>query len=171
MTRFGEFLQVLQAIVDGKPTTQTSIRTAHYTADEAPSTPGALQHPLPLTIAAGGPKGLRLAARYGRDWVTIGPTGGGARTPETVLEAVRRQLPLLEEACRSVGREPSSVGKVLLWTPTEPVIESLDQFDELVAPYDELGFDQFVVHHPAQTGPYGGDVAIFEQIAARSATA
>jgi alkanesulfonate monooxygenase SsuD/methylene tetrahydromethanopterin reductase-like flavin-dependent oxidoreductase (luciferase family) len=171
MTRFGEFLQVLQAIVDGEPTTQTSIRTAHYTADEAPSTPGALQHPLPLTIAAGGPKGLRLAARYGRDWVTIGPTGGGARTPETALEAVRRQLPLLEEACRSVGREPSSVGKVLLWTPTEPVIESLDQFDELVAPYDELGFDQFVVHHPAQTGPYGGDVAIFEQIAARSATA
>ena len=38
-------------------------------------------------------------------------------------------------------------------------------------PYAELGFDQFVLHHPAQTGPYGGDVATFEQIAARRAAA
>ena len=63
------------------------------------------------------------------------------------------------------------MGKVLLWTPTEPIIESLDQFDELVTPYAELGFDQFVVHHPAQTGPYGGDVATFEQIARAAAAA
>ena len=132
--------------------------TEHYTADEAPSTPGAVQRPLPLTIAAGGAKGLRLVATHGRNWVTIGPTGRGPRTPETMLAAVRRQLPLLEAACRAAGREPSSIGRVLLWTPTEPVITSLDQFDELVAPYAELGFDQFVLHHPDQTGPYGGDV-------------
>ena len=58
---------------------------------------------------------------------------------------------------------------MLLWTPTEPVITSLDQFDELVGPYTELGFDQFVLHHPDQTGPYGGDVATFERIAERVA--
>jgi alkanesulfonate monooxygenase SsuD/methylene tetrahydromethanopterin reductase-like flavin-dependent oxidoreductase (luciferase family) len=170
LTRFEEFLRVLQPIVDGQPTARTSMRTAHYSAVEAPSTPGALQHPLPLTIAAGGPRGLRLAARYGRAWVTIGPTGRRPRTAETTLEGVRRQIPLLQDACRSVGRAPSSLDKILLWTPTEPSIRSLDQFDELVAPYAELGFDQFVVHHPAQTGPYGGDVATFEQIAARAAT-
>jgi alkanesulfonate monooxygenase SsuD/methylene tetrahydromethanopterin reductase-like flavin-dependent oxidoreductase (luciferase family) len=168
LTRFEEFLQVLQPIVEGEPTTRTSMTTAHYTADEAPSTPGALQHPLPLTIAAGGSRGLRLATTYGRAWVTTGPTGSGPRTPETILAAVQHQIVLLQEACRSVGREPSSVGKVLLWTPTEPIIDSLDQFDELVDPYAELGFDQFVVHHPAQTGPYGGDVRTFEQIAARA---
>ncbi len=169
LTRFEDFLQVLRPIVNGDPATRTSIETAHYTADEAPSTPGAIQRPFPLTIAAGGPKGLRLAATYGHDWVTIGPTGSGPRTPESTLEAVRRQIPLLEEACREVGREPSSLGKVLLWTPTEPAIASLDQFDELAAPYVDLGFGQFVLHHPAQTGPYGGDVQTFEQIAARAA--
>jgi alkanesulfonate monooxygenase SsuD/methylene tetrahydromethanopterin reductase-like flavin-dependent oxidoreductase (luciferase family) len=170
LTRFAEFLQVLQPIVDGEAATRTSLQTAHYTAAEAPSTPGAVQRPLPLTIAAGGRKGLRLAALYGRDWVTIGPTGRGRGTPEEVFEAVTRQLPLLHEACRGVGREPSSIGRTLLWTPTEPVITSLDQFDELVGPCAELGFDQFVLHHPAQTGPYGGDVKTFEKIAERAAT-
>jgi alkanesulfonate monooxygenase SsuD/methylene tetrahydromethanopterin reductase-like flavin-dependent oxidoreductase (luciferase family) len=169
LARFEEFLQVLRTITDGEPTARTSMRTERYTADEAPSTPGTLQRPLPLTIAAGGPKGLRLAALHGRHWVTIGPTGRGERTPDALLAAVRRQLPLLEEACRSAGRKPASIGKVLLWTPTEPVLDSPDQFDELAAPYLELGFDQFVLHHPAQTGPYGGNVAAFERIAERYA--
>jgi alkanesulfonate monooxygenase SsuD/methylene tetrahydromethanopterin reductase-like flavin-dependent oxidoreductase (luciferase family) len=169
MARFEEFLQVLRPIIDGDPSARTSLRTAHYTADEAPSTPGTLQRPLPLTIAAGGSKGLRLAASHGRQWVTIGPTGPGDRTPDALLAAVRRQLPLLGEACRSVSRDPESIAKVLLWTPTEPVLDSPAQFDELVAPFIELGFDQFVVHHPAQTGPYGGTLSAFEQIAERYA--
>lgn len=169
LARFDEFLQVLRAIIDGDPAARTSMRTAHYGADEAPSTPGTLQHPLPLTIAAGGPKGMRLAAVHGQQWVTIGPTGPGERTPDTLLAAVRRQLALLREACRTAGREPESIGKVLLWTPTEPVLDSPAQFDELVAPYVELGFDQFVLHHPAQTGPYSGTLTAFERIAERYA--
>jgi alkanesulfonate monooxygenase SsuD/methylene tetrahydromethanopterin reductase-like flavin-dependent oxidoreductase (luciferase family) len=169
LARFEEFLQVLQPIVDGGPSDRTSLQTTHYTAVEAPSTPGAVQQALPLTIAAGGPKGLRLAALHGRNWVTVGPTGRGHGTPEDVFEAITRQLPLLDAACRAVGREPSNIGRTLLWTPTEPVITSLDQFDELVGPCAELGFDQFVLHHPDQTGPYSGDVRTFEKIAERAA--
>jgi alkanesulfonate monooxygenase SsuD/methylene tetrahydromethanopterin reductase-like flavin-dependent oxidoreductase (luciferase family) len=126
-----------------------------------------LQRPLPLTIAAGGRRGLQLAARYGRNWVTIGPTGPVERTPEIVLDAVRRQVEQLTEACADADRNPASIGKVLLWMPYEPEITSSDQFDEIAAPYVELGFDQFVLHHPNQTGPFGGDVRAFEQIAAR----
>ncbi len=170
LARFAEFLQVLQPIVDGEPAARTSMATTHYTAAEAPSTPGALQRPLPLTVAAGGAKGLALVATHGSSWVTVGPTGRGPGTPETMLEAVRRQLPLFESACDAAGRDPSSIDKVLLWTPTEPVITSLDQYDDIVGPYVELGFDQFVLHHPDQTGPYGGDVATFERIAERAAS-
>ncbi len=167
MDRFEEFLQVLAPIVHGAPADRTSLQTPHYTAVEAPSTPGAVQRPLPLTVAAGGAKGLRLAALYGRHWVTIGPTGRGPRTPDLVLKSARRQIELLDAACRESGRDPAGMGRVVLWTPTEPILESPDQFEELVGPYEELGFDQFVLHHPAQTGPYGGDVRTFEQIAAR----
>jgi alkanesulfonate monooxygenase SsuD/methylene tetrahydromethanopterin reductase-like flavin-dependent oxidoreductase (luciferase family) len=167
LARFEEFLQVLTPIVEGRAATRTSLRTAHYVADEAPSTPGPLQQPLPLTVAAGGAKGLRLAATYGRHWVTVGPTGRSPRTPELVLESARQQVAQLHAACREVGREPGDLGRILLWTPPETDLSSLDQFEELVHPYELLGFDQFVLHHPSQTGPYGGDVRVFERIAER----
>jgi hypothetical protein len=51
--------------------------------------------------------------------------------------------------------------------PYEPRITSPHQFDEIAAPYAGLGFDQIVLHHPDQTGPFGGDVSAFEEIAAR----
>ena len=167
LERFEEFLQLLSPIVNGGPTARSSLQTVHYVADEAPSTPGALQRPLPLTIAAGGAKGLNLAAAYGRHWVTIGPTGRSLRTPELMLESARRQIGLLNAACQEAGRDPADLGRILLWTPSETVLHSLGQFEELVAPYESLGFNQFVLHHPSETGPYGGDVRVFERIAER----
>ena len=153
MDRFEEFLQILRTVLDGDAGT--------------PSTPGALQTPLPLTIAAGGPRGLRLAVAFGQRWVTIGPTSGEPRTSESILRAVREQCALLDAACDEEGRQAATLGKVILWGPTETILTSTNQFDELAAPYEELGFDEFVLHHPAQTGPYGGSLPVFEQIAQR----
>jgi len=168
MDRFGEFLEILRPVVDGAATTRTTITGRHYASVETPSTPGTLQSPLPLTVAAGGRRGFELAARHGQQWVTIGPGGPGPRTEESVLAAVRRQVALLAAACAAQGRDPTTLRKVLLWTPVETVLTSVSQFDELAAPYEELGFDQLVLHHPQQTGPYGGSLRVFEQIAARS---
>jgi alkanesulfonate monooxygenase SsuD/methylene tetrahydromethanopterin reductase-like flavin-dependent oxidoreductase (luciferase family) len=168
LDRFGEFLEVLRRVLDGGATTRTTITGHHYASVETPSTPGTLQSPLPLTVAAGGRRGLDLAARYGQQWVTIGPSGPVARTGESVLAAVRAQCALLGAACAAQGRDPATLRKVLLWTPVETVFTSVAQFDELAAPYEEMGFDQFVLHHPQQTGPYRGSLRVFAQIAARS---
>jgi hypothetical protein len=84
---------------------------------------------------------------------------------------VRIQWSQLELTCSEGGRDLASLGKVMLWTPVAPAITSIDQFDELAAPYREMGFDQFVLHHPAQSGPYGGNIAAFERIAARNGDA
>jgi len=167
MERFDEFLQILRAIVDGGATTRTTIAGRHYASTDTPSTPGALQAPFPLTVAAGGPRGLHLAVAYGQQWVTIGPTSGEARTPDSILRAARLQCALLDAACAEQGRDPTTLRKVLLWTPVETTLTSTEQFDDIAAPYEELGFDEFVLHHPAQSGPYGGSVPVFEQIAAR----
>jgi alkanesulfonate monooxygenase SsuD/methylene tetrahydromethanopterin reductase-like flavin-dependent oxidoreductase (luciferase family) len=172
MARYAEFIQLLRAVLDGDPATRTTLQTPHYAAHEAPSTPGTVQRPFPLTVAAGGPTGLRLAARYGQQWVTVGPTGPGSerRTPEAILETVTRQVAELHDACAAEGRDPSTIGRVLLWMPTQPVIDSADQFDELESRAAALGFDEVVLHHPDQTGPFGGSVRAFEEIAARHAT-
>ena len=53
--------------------------------------------------------------------------------------------------------------------PSEPAIDSAEQFEELAEPYAELDFDQIVLHHPNQTGPFGGSITAFEEIAARHA--
>jgi alkanesulfonate monooxygenase SsuD/methylene tetrahydromethanopterin reductase-like flavin-dependent oxidoreductase (luciferase family) len=169
MDRYGEFVQTLRQVLDGDAAARTTISGRHYAATNAPSTPGTLQTPFPLTIAAGGPRGLSLAVSSGQQWVTIGPGSGEPRAPADIVDAVRRQRSQLVEACAKVDRDPDSLGKVVLWTPTDPVITSLDQFEALAAPYAEMGIDQLVLHHPAQTGPYGGSVPIFEQIAERSA--
>ncbi len=158
MDRYTEFVQLLRAVLDGDAATTTTRSGAHYGATDAPSTPGTVQMPFPLTIAAGGPRGLTLAATYAQAWVTIGPG----------VAAVRAQCDQLATACAAVGRDPATLAKVVLWTPTDPVITSIDQFDEIAAPYRDLGIDQLVLHHPDQTGPYSGAVRVFEQIAARS---
>ncbi len=168
MDRFEEFLQTLRPIVHGAAAARTTITGRYYSSVETPSTPGAVQDPFPLTIAAGGRRGLELAALHAEQWVTIGPTGGSAaRTEETIRAAVQRQCALLVSACTKRGRDPATLRKILLWTPAETIITSVDQFDELAAPYEELGFDQLVLHHPHQTGPYRGSLAAFEQIAAK----
>jgi len=167
MDRFEEFLLILRAVLDGDAGTRTTITGRSYAAADTPSTPGALQAPFPLTIAAGGTRGLRLAVAFGQQWVTIGPTSGEPRTAESILRAARHQCALLDAARDVGGRDVTTLGKVILWTPTETILTSTDQFDELAGPYEELGFDEFVLHHPAQTGPYGGSTPVFEQIAVR----
>jgi alkanesulfonate monooxygenase SsuD/methylene tetrahydromethanopterin reductase-like flavin-dependent oxidoreductase (luciferase family) len=167
MDRFAEFLGILRPIIDGGPGTRTSITGRYYACADTPSTPGALQSPFQLTVAAGGLRGLRLAAKYGQQWVTIGLTAGGRRCSEGILATVQRQTRQLNSACVELGRDPISIRRVLLWMPAETVITSVSQFDEIAGPFEELGFDQFVLHHPAQTGPYGGSKTVFEQIAAQ----
>jgi alkanesulfonate monooxygenase SsuD/methylene tetrahydromethanopterin reductase-like flavin-dependent oxidoreductase (luciferase family) len=169
LDRFEQFLEVLEPIVHGSANHHTTVTTAHYAADAAPSTPGAVQQPLPLSIAAGGARGLGLAVRYGAQWVTIGPTAAGPRTPDRVLTAVTGQCQALELACARAGRDLATLGKVLLWTPTETVFESAQHFTDLFGPYEALGFTQVVIHHPEQTGPYRGSIRVFEEIASRYA--
>jgi alkanesulfonate monooxygenase SsuD/methylene tetrahydromethanopterin reductase-like flavin-dependent oxidoreductase (luciferase family) len=168
MERYEEFVTALRVVLDGADGTSTTLAGTHYAATEAPSTPGTLQSPLPLTIAAGGRRGMRLAATYGQQWVTVGPSSGAARSTEDLAEAVRVQCAQLDQVCADVGRDPTTLRRVVLWTLADPVITSLDQFDDLAAPYAALGIDQLVLHHPDQTGPYGGSIPVFEQIAARS---
>jgi len=161
--RFAQFIELLDQLLTHPRTTR---RSGHYAANDAPMTPGCLQSPrVPFTIASAG-KSFDTVVRFAKRWVTIGPTGPGPRDTDSVLRRIQRQNADLNLALEQAGRGPDSVERVVLITDTTP-IDSLDQFEALAGPYEEMGFHEIVLHHPEQGGPYGGDLSLFEQIATR----
>lgn len=68
--RFAEFVPLLDRLLTEDAVTHEG---TYYSAVEARTIPGCVQRPrLPFAVAATGPRGLRLAARYGQAWVTTG---------------------------------------------------------------------------------------------------
>jgi len=141
-----------------------------YSALEARNIPGCVQRPrLPFAVAATGPRGLRLAARYGQAWVTTGdPRLYENGTPEESVAALRGQLAKLAEACAEAGRDVAELDKVLLtgFTPDRGrPLESLDAFVDFAGRHRELGFTEIVVHWPIPDSDFAADEKVFERIA------
>ncbi|WP_340384757.1 LLM class flavin-dependent oxidoreductase [Streptomyces sp. SS7] len=165
--RFAEFVQLLDRLL-----TQDSVsyEGAFYSAHEARNIPGCVQRPrLPFTVAATGPRGLRLAARYGQAWVTAGvPELYENGTREQSVQAVRRQVERLTGACAEIGRDVAGLDKVLLTGYTADrarPLESLDAFVDFAGRYQELGFTEIVMHWPIPDSEFAADQKVFEQIA------
>lgn len=67
---FGEFVALLDRLLSEDVVSHEGV---HYSAHEVRNIPGCVQRPrLPFAVAATGPRGLNLAARYGQAWVTTG---------------------------------------------------------------------------------------------------
>jgi alkanesulfonate monooxygenase SsuD/methylene tetrahydromethanopterin reductase-like flavin-dependent oxidoreductase (luciferase family) len=162
--RFAEFVELTDLLLRQPATTFDG---RFYSADGARNLPGCVQSPrAPFAIAATGPRGMRLAALYGQMWVTTGDRTGGDRP--TVREGalvVRRQVEMLDEACTAVGRDPSSLSRmVLTGVPLEAGLTSSKAFREAVAMYEEAGATDLVLHWPRTQGPYAADLGKFEEL-------
>ncbi|MCI3931729.1 LLM class flavin-dependent oxidoreductase [Streptomyces sp. AN091965] len=162
---FGEFLPLLDRLLTEDAVTYEG---EHYAAHEARNIPGCVQRPrLPFAVAATGPRGLKLAARYGQAWVTTGdPKIFATGTPEESLEAIRGQVDRLGAACEQTGRDPGELDKILLtgFTPDRP-LESFDAFVEFAGKHAALGFDEIVLHWPLPGTDFAADQKVFERIA------
>ncbi|MFB8756426.1 LLM class flavin-dependent oxidoreductase [Streptomyces nigra] len=165
--RFAEFVGLLDRLLTED---SVSYRGEFYSAHEARNIPGCVQRPrLPFAVAATGPRGLRLAARFGQAWVTTGdPKLYENGTPEQSVQAIRGQLAKLSDACAEAGRDPGSLDKVLLtgFTPDRArPLGSLDAFVDFAGRHQELGFTEIVVHWPIPDSDFAADMKVFEQIA------
>ncbi|MBV1948231.1 LLM class flavin-dependent oxidoreductase [Streptomyces sp. BV129] len=165
--RFAEFVTLLDRLL-----TEDAVSYAgdHYSAHEARNIPGCAQRPrLPFAVAATGPRGLRLAARYGQAWVTTGdPKLFEAGTPEQSVLAVEGQLGRLTEACAEVGRDVTELDKIMLtgFTPDRSrPLESVDAFVDFAGRYAALGVTELVIHWPIPDSDFAADQAVFEKIA------
>jgi len=168
--RFGEFVPLLDRLLteDGKD--GVSYQGDYYSAHEVRNIPGCVQRPrLPFAVAATGPRGLKLAARYGQAWVTTGdPRLFESGTPEQSVQALRRQAEKLADSCATIGRDVSELDRVLLtgFTPDRGrPLESVDAFVDFAGRHQEVGFTEIVIHWPIPDSDFAADERVFERIA------
>ncbi|MYS24959.1 Luciferase-like monooxygenase [Streptomyces sp. DvalAA-14] len=165
--RFAEFVELLDRLLTQG---DSSFDGTFYSAVEARNIPGCVQSPrLPFAVAATGPRGMRLAAKYGQAWVTTGdPSVFEEGTPEQSLAAIRGQVERVSAALTGEGRDPAGVPKIFLtgFTPdyAEP-FTSVDAFVDFAGRHAEAGIDEIVLHWPVPDTIFGHDPAVFEQIA------
>jgi alkanesulfonate monooxygenase SsuD/methylene tetrahydromethanopterin reductase-like flavin-dependent oxidoreductase (luciferase family) len=162
--RFAEFVELTDRLLR-EPATSYAGRL--YSAEAARTHPGGVQRPrIPFVIAASGPRGMQLAARYGHGWVTTGDrTRAGPMSPREGVALVRAQLARLEEACGRVGRDPASLQRMVVTGPQlDAGLGSIGAFEEAAGRYSEIGVTDLVVHWPRPAQPYQADPAVFESI-------
>ncbi len=161
--RFAEFVTLTDLLLRQPEVTWSG---RYYSVSEARTYPGCVQRPrVPLAIAATGPMGMRLAARYGDFWVSTGPTTEARLGPAEGAGLVGAQIRHVDEACADVGRSPSSLRKlVLTGFALDPGLSSRRAFQDTVKYYEEAGVTDFVVHWPRSSEPFAGDLELFGTI-------
>jgi alkanesulfonate monooxygenase SsuD/methylene tetrahydromethanopterin reductase-like flavin-dependent oxidoreductase (luciferase family) len=166
MARFAEFTELLDSLLT-KP--RTDFDGEYYRVVQARSAPGCVQSPrLPFVVAANGPKGMALAAKFGQGWVT---TGRGFRADggfDAWWETVRAARQRFGEALEAQGRAPDSV-QTFLQSDASPVtsFSSADFFDELHGRACEAGFTDLIAPWPRSEGIYRADEGVVEAVAGR----
>ncbi|WP_333741600.1 LLM class flavin-dependent oxidoreductase [Streptomyces sp. IBSBF 2806] len=163
--RFAEFVEALDLLLTER---SASYAGEHYAFDDVPVNPGCLTRPrVPFAVAATGPRGMRLAARWADTWVTAGPPGRFDALPyEKALPDVARQLDELDAACEATGRDPATLNRLLLTGAlVGGVLESVESYRDAVGRFGELGVTDLVVHWPRTSFPYEGDPRVLEAVA------
>ena len=165
--RFVEFVTLLDRLLTDE---HVSARGRYYSVVEGRTAPGCVQRPrMPFAVAATGSRGMALAARLGQTWVTTGDLA-----PEgTLLSAteggrvVAEQMGRLDDACAVIGRDPTSVGRLVLTGPRlDPGLFSAAAFADTIGRYAAIGVTDLVVHWPRPDPPYQGDLTSFEDVVA-----
>jgi alkanesulfonate monooxygenase SsuD/methylene tetrahydromethanopterin reductase-like flavin-dependent oxidoreductase (luciferase family) len=162
--RFEEFVELLDRLLT---TPKTTWKGEWYEAVEARSAPGCVQTPrMPFVIAANGPRTMRLAARFGRGWVT---TGTDRRDDvEQWWQGVAENAKRMDDTLAAAGRDPGSLDRYLQADACpEFVLSSREFYVDVLGRADELGFTDVVAPWPRHDGVYAGSESVLEDVAAQ----
>lgn len=150
--RFAEAVEIVDGLLRG---TLDTYDGQYYRVSGADMQPGPVQEPRPrLIVAAGGPRMVRLAARWADAWVTEGSfpeVWAKSPSPAEILRLARDRAALLDEEAAALGRDPDSIGRVFLAgfaAGAEKPWSSMDAFQHIVGQFGEIGFTEFVFPEP-----------------------
>ena len=170
--RLEEQAAVLDTLLRGEPVSRDG---RHYPIQDA-VLPVPVQRPRPpLVIAAHGDRALRVVARYGDGWNTLGgqpfPEGLDPARRLPLAETVSRTRHLserLDDICMEVSRDPATIQRsVMALCPNPDPFSSLDAFDEYVGGYDATGINEIIFYWPPVEHAYGQRTPVPPEVQAR----
>jgi len=165
--RLREFTEIVDQMLRNEVTTY---RGRHYRVEDADMRPDPAQKPRPpLTVAAWGPKTLRIAAEYADSW-NFAPAKPDL-TPQQALEETMRLNQMLDEYCVESGRDPAFITRSLLVYPrmADAPFDSDDAFQDFVGRYREAGIDEFILYWWREDAiEYGYECEVVERCADRA---
>jgi alkanesulfonate monooxygenase SsuD/methylene tetrahydromethanopterin reductase-like flavin-dependent oxidoreductase (luciferase family) len=145
--RFEEFVELVDTALRGET---DAFAGEHYRTDAFERGPWPVQQPRPpLTIAAQGPRTLRVAARFADTWNAL---AGFGRTGEDLLAFLKSCNAELDDLAASFERDPASIRRSLLvqnagvgWW------ESAEALGDFLGAVTETGVQDVDFYYP----PYG----------------
>ena len=151
--RLEEFVAIISHMLRGEPLDYTGQRYAVKADQVIPP----VQRPRPpLTVAAHGPRGMRIAAQYADGWNTLvnmqSPGNTDPKAPKNLSEAVanlKRMCEQFDAICTEVERDPQTVRRSILLDRAEvDPWSSVDAFDEFVGAFQEIGVELIAFYWP-----------------------
>ena len=143
VSRFEEAVELISRLMREESVTYEG---RWYRLDDARLRPPPIQRPaIPIVIAAHRPRMLRIAARYADQWDTFAEMPGTAT--EGVAADLAERIALLDDACRTIGRDPAQIRRST-WT-TRDALRSTDAYLDFVRRHHRLGFTDFATVAPA----------------------
>ncbi|MEM7112266.1 MAG: LLM class flavin-dependent oxidoreductase [Chloroflexota bacterium] len=145
--RFEEALQIVKPLLNGE---RVDFAGTHYQAENCVITPlGPRSEGIPLLVGAGGPRMLRLVAKYADQWNTA-----WLGQPDELAPRLTR----IHEACADLGRDPATlditVGVQIVYPDLgdtnpftkEPLTGSPDELAEAFRGYEAAGADHLIIY-------------------------
>jgi len=164
-TRLHEFAEIVDQMLRNEVTTY---RGRYYQVESSELHPAPVQKPRPpLTVAALGPKTLKLAAEHADRWNFFPQY---SLTVQQALEHTAQRNRMLDEYCAQLGRDPAEISRSLLAIPrmVDTPFDSDDAFHDFVERYREAGIDEFIFYWWREDAiEYGYDRDIVERSADR----
>jgi alkanesulfonate monooxygenase SsuD/methylene tetrahydromethanopterin reductase-like flavin-dependent oxidoreductase (luciferase family) len=164
--------QLLRAGAEGR--TRTTYRGKYYEAVDARMEPGCVQQPrVPFGLAATGPLGLRTVVRHAQLYIaddTLAGRESDGTTEDVTWAALEQVSKKLDDVLEKEGRDPASLPRLLL-SGLSPLrtMDSKARFDEVAGRVEELGFTDFVIHYPRESGAYATPAHVLDEIAPANA--
>lgn len=144
VARFAEFVELVDLLLRQEVTTY---RGRYYQCIDAETLPLPVQRPRPpLTVAAHGPKMLRIAARFADGWSSWG--GYDVKTEDDFYRVTAERCARFDDLAAGLGRDPHAIRHSLTCFPPLTPWESAGYFADLVGRYAALGIDEFVLYWP-----------------------